>query len=553
MNRRSFLRKSAALISTGATLRRGLASTLAQRAAEGATVETTLGRIRGRVEDGIHIFLGVRYGASTAGPARFLPPSRPRPWTGVRDATAHGPRAPQPFRRMIPEIGDALVGPGPTSEDCLFLNVWTPGPDRNARRPVMVWLHGGGFRTGSGNSVFYDGKELARRHGAVVVSVTHRLNVLGFLYLAEVGGEPFARSSNVGMQDIVLALEWVRDNIDRFGGNAVNVTIFGQSGGGGKTAILNGMPAARGLFHRAIIQSTLSDTAVTALEPPDAAAATELFLSRLGVRPSQVGDLQKMPVEQLVAALMEVGGQPRPGGDISLRYVPVKDGRTLTVHPFQPGASELSATVPMMCGSNETEAVPYQNPDDPFWTSEISDDATLREQVKRSVRVDDAEAGRLIALYRTHRPNDSRSDLALIMASDNSPLRLSSYVIAERKAAQAKAPVYAYLFKWRSPVRGGKLRSMHCMELPFVFDHVDNTPFMNGTGQDRYALAGKMAAAWVSFARTGNPNHGGLPEWQAFDNTTRATMVFDAECRAVNDPYGEERLAMQTIRTRRNE
>jgi len=382
------------------------------------------------------------------------------------------------------------------------------------------------------------------------VTVGHRLNVLGFLHLAGISGEKFSRSANVGMQDIVQALEWVRDNIDRFGGNPASVTIFGQSGGGGKTAILNGMPAARGLFHRAIIQSTLSDTAVTALEPPAAAEATSLLLSRLGLTPDQLGDLQKMPVEQLIAALTGAEGQARPGADISLRYVPVKDGRTLTVHPFQPGASELSATVPMMCGSNETESVPYQNPEDPFWTSEIASDMTLREQVKRTIRVDDAEADRLIALYRTHRPTDSRSDLALIMASDNSPLRLSSYVIAERKAAQGKAPVYAYFFKWRSPVLGGRLRSMHCMEVPFVFDHVDSTPFMNGTGQVRYALAGKMAAAWVSFARTGNPNHGGLPEWPAFDSTRRATMVFDTECRAVDDPYGEERRAMQVIRAR---
>jgi para-nitrobenzyl esterase len=530
-----------------------ISTAFAERATPGAPLETTLGKIRGLVEDGVHIFRGVRYGAPTGGPARFLPPSLPRPWTGVRDATSYAPRAPQPLRRMIPEIGDALIGPGPTSEDCLFLNVWTPGPARNARRPVMVWLHGGGFRTGSGNSVFYDGKELARKHGAVVVTVGHRLNVLGFLHLPGIGGEKFSRSSNVGMQDIVLALEWVRDNIDRFGGNPAGVTIFGQSGGGGKTAILNGMPAARGLFHRAIIQSTLSDTAVTALEPPAAAEAAELLLSRLGLKPDQLGDLQKMPVEQLIAALTGAGGQTRPGADISLRYVPVKDGRTLTVHPFQPGASELSATVPMMCGSNETEAVPYQNPDDPFWTSEIASDVTLREQVKRTIRVDDAEADRLIALYRTHRPNDSRSDLALIMASDNSPLRLSSYVIAERKAAQGQAAVYAYFFKWRSPVLGGRLRSMHCMEVPFVFDHVDSTPFMNGAGEVRYALAGKMAEAWVSFARTGNPNHGGLPEWPAFDSTRRATLVFDTECRAVDDPYGEERVAMQAITARRNE
>ena len=313
MNRRSFLSLGGALI-------------LSQRPAgrpAGSVVETTAGRIQGYLANGVHAFKGVRYGESTEGARRFLPPTKPKPWTGVRETIAYGPRAPQPTRRMVPEIGDALIGPGPTSEDCLLLNVWTPALERNGRRPVMVWLHGGGFRTGSGNSVFYDGQELARKHGAVVVTVTHRLNALGFLHLAGIGGEKYRDSGNVGMQDIVMALEWVRDNIDAFGGNPGSVTIFGQSGGGGKTAILTGMPAAKGLFHRAIIQSTLWDTAITALEPHEAASATELLLSRVGVKPTELDRLQQMRPEILMQAL--TGGAD---GDISLRYVPVKDGRT---------------------------------------------------------------------------------------------------------------------------------------------------------------------------------------------------------------------------------
>jgi para-nitrobenzyl esterase len=539
MNRRSFL----AL--TGVAFTGAAARVLAQSARRQTTIETTLGKIRGYVDEGVHVFKGVRYGASTEGSARFLPPARPRPWSGIREATSYGPRAPQPFRRMVPQIGDALVGPGPVSEDCLFLNVWTPGPARHQRRPVMVWLHGGGFRTGSGNSVFYEGKSLAQKHGAVVVTVTHRLNVLGFLHLAEVGGERFRQASNVGMQDLVLALEWLRDNIDAFGGDPRCITIFGQSGGGGKTAILNGMPAAKGLFHRAIIQSTLWDTAITASEISDASAAAEMFLARAGVKPGEIDKLQAMPQERLIDALTAPG-------DISTRYVPVKDGQTLTVHPFEPTASALSASVPMMCGSNETESVPYANPEDPFWTSEIADEAALRDSVKRAIRIDDAAADRLIALYRSHRPADSRGDLALIIASDNSPLRLSAHAIAERKAAQASAPVYTYLFKWRSPVDGGKLRSMHCMEIPFVFDHVDNCTFMNGRGADRYALAETMAEAWVSFARTGNPNHHGLTDWPAFDGTRRSTLVFDRECGAVSDPYREERRALDVYRAARS-
>jgi para-nitrobenzyl esterase len=269
--------------------------------------------------------------------------------------------------------------------------------------------------------------------------------------------------------------------------------------------------------------------------------ATEMFLSRVGVKPGEIDRLQAMPAERLIEAL-------GTSSDISTKYVPVKDGRTVTTHPFEPTASALSAAVPMICGSNETESVPYANPDDPFWTSEAADEAMLRERVMRAVRIDEAAANRLIALYRSHRPADSRGDLALIIASDVSPLRLSAHAIAERKAAQGSAPVYTYLFKWRSPVNRGKLRSMHCMEIPFVFDHVDSCTFMNGRGADRYTLAKNMAEAWVSFARTGNPNHSGLADWPAFDSTRRSTMVFDTECRAVSDPYGEERRALQALR-----
>ena len=543
MNRRAFLEIAGAS---------ALAALMRERmlAQAGPVVEIRSGRIRGAVQDGVRVFRGIPYGADTAGPNRFLPARAPRPWTGVRDATAFGPRAFQPFRPMIPEIGDALTGSGPMSEDCLRLNVWTSSTG-TGRRPVMVWFHGGGQRTGSGNSIFYDGHGLARNHDVVIVTITHRLNAFAHLWLAGLRGvsSRFADTANLGLRDLVLALEWVRDNIGQFGGDPGNVTIFGQSGGGGKTAMLTAFPAAKGLFHRAIIMSTLADTAVTGLAPDRAVEAAELLLARLGIPAADAERLQTIPADRIVAALTGGGaaggqaGQSGPAQDISLRYVPVVDGTTLPAHPFEP-ASALSADIPILTGSNECEGIPYGNPDDPYWTSEPTSDAELRDRVKQLLRIADADAARLIALYRAGRPRDSAGDLAAVIAGDASILRQASYTIAERKFSQRRAPVYLYSFNWRSPVRGGKLRCMHCMELPFVFDHPDLISFMTGTGRERYELAKNVSEAWVAFARTGNPNHSGLPRWAPWNPEQWPTMVFNTETRVVNDPWGEERRAL---------
>jgi para-nitrobenzyl esterase len=319
--------------------------------------------------------------------------------------------------------------------------------------------------------------------------------------------------------------------------------------------MLTGFPAARGLFHRAIIMSTLADTAVTGLAPERPVEAAELVLKRLDIAPSGAARLQHLPAEQIVAALTgggPAGGQasrPAPTQDLSLRYVPVVDGRTLPGHPFEP-ASGLSADVPIMTGSNACEGIPYGNPDDPYWTSE-PDASSLRERVTQVAGVSDGDADRLIALYQSHRPGDTPGDIAAIIAGDVSPLRQASYTVAARKFEQHRAPVYLYFFDWRSPVRGGKLRSMHCMELPFVFDHPDLIGFMTGTGADRYALATQMSEAWVSFARNGTPNHSGLPRWNAWNPTDWPTMVFGRETAMVNDPWGEERRTLAAVQRSR--
>lgn len=550
LNRRTWLLGSGAL--TAAALARATSLLGQENAALGRVVDTTSGKVRGLMQSGVHVFKGIPYGAPTSGANRLRPPRAPDPWPGIRDASSYGLRAYQPARPMIPEIGDALTGSGPMTEDCLRLNVWTPEVGRGSR-PVMVWFHGGGQRTGSGNSIFYDGTELARQQDVTVVTVTHRLNAFAYLWLAGLPGtgERFADSANLGLRDLVLALEWVRDNIAAFGGDARNVTVFGQSGGGGKTAMLTAFPAAQGLFHRAIIMSTLADTALTGLEPEHAAEAAELLLRRLRLAPRDAARLETLPPEAIVTALANDAAAGKPAPDLSQRYVPVVDGTTLPAHPFEPAASQLSASVPILAGSNECEAIPYGNPTDAYWTREPTNDDELRAMLRQIVAVDDPEANRLISLYRSNRPNATPGDLAAIMAGDNSPLRLSSYTIAARKFAQDVAPVYLYYFDWYSPVREGKLRAMHSMELPFVFAHPDLVRFMTGAGEERYELARNMSAAWAAFARTGNPNHAGIPRWEPWNPTRWPTMMFGREARAVDDPYGEERRAMAAARDAR--
>jgi len=491
----------------------------------------------------------------------------PEPWAGIRDAIVPGARSVQPVRAMVPEMGDTLTGSGPMDEDCLVLNVWTSSVGAS-RRPVMVYLHGGGFRTGSGGAAMYDGHELARKHGVVVVTLNHRLNVFGFLYLGHLRDERYLDTVNLGMRDIVLALEWVRDNIARFGGDPQNVTVFGQSGGGGKTSMLTAWPAARGLFHRAVIQSTLSDTAVRALSTDDGARAADAFLRRLNITPTRLDALQTVSAGDVLAALVgspsgaaaenprdvrPAAGTPELSGDLSLRFTPVVDGTRLPAHPYDPAAPQASADVPMLCGSVETESVPYQAADDPYWSTSEIDEDTLASRIMNTLSVDRASAADVVAVYRRHRPNASRMDLAMIVASDNSVLRTSEYTIAERKHALNRAPVYMYYFQWYSPLREGRVRAMHGMELPFVFDHVDEAAFMVGKGADRSPLAAAVSAAWVAFARTGNPSHKGLPNWPAFDPATRSTMVLNTRSRIVDDPYGDERRLLAELRERRGD
>jgi para-nitrobenzyl esterase len=507
------------------------------RSAATAVVATTAGKIRGARETGMYSFKGVPYGATTAGAGRFQPPAKPQPWSSIREATALGPRSPQllsAFHGFVPPEVEVMDRDERMGEDCLVLNVWTPALDPGRKLPVMVWLHGGGYTSGSGGFICYDGTQLARKHEVVAVTVNHRLSALGYLYLAGFGSEHYASSSNVGNLDIVAALEWVRDNIAAFGGNPGNITLFGQSGGGGKVSSLMAMPAAHGLFKRAIVQS---GAAVKAISRDAASQSAERFLARLSLKPNQLERLQDVPLEQILKATDTSGGPP-------INFGPVVDGHSLPTDPFDPMAPALSANVPLLIGTVETEVTFFPGqPLDPI------DDAALHARVKQLLKTtSDADVDRVIAAYRAGRPGAGNTDLYLIMASDG--FRAGVLLEAERKAAQTQAPVYQYYFTWRSPVREGKLRSFHTVEIPFVFDNVDAAKSMTGSGKDRYELAAWMSSAWVAFARTGDPNHPGLPKWAPYDNTRRATMIFDDQCKLVDDPHGAEQRLLWSLQGR---
>ena len=518
VNRRAFLAAGAGGIALAAT----------KLGTSGAVVETNNGKIRGYVQGKVNAFRGVPYGASTAGANRFMPPARPEPWTGVRETLEIGLRCPQLPGNLVPEMG-VMDRTEPMGEDCLCLNVWSQGSkDDGHKRPVMVWLHGGGLTSGSAGFLQYDGANLAAKHDVVVVGVNHRLNIFGFLYLAELGGAQFAQASNVGMLDIVAALEWVRDNIAGFGGDPGNVTIFGQSGGGTKVSTLLGMPAAKGLFHRAI---AMSGSAVSGQPAGDATKSAEQVMKSLDLK--QVPDLQKVPFRRLLDLTRT-----------RLRLGAVTDGRTLPAVPFDPVATQITAGIPLMIGSTETEIT---------WTASQQydplDNDELREDIKRTMHITEgAAADRIIAIYKKNRPKASNLDIFLIAGSDASNFRTGTDTEADRKTALEKAPVYKYYFQWYSPVRGGMLRSMHTMDIPFVFENVDIARTEVGDGKDRYALADRMSTAWVNFARSGNPNHKGLPQWPAFNVTQRPTLILNNECRVVNNPWQEEKDAIRAAR-----
>lgn len=488
-------------------------------------VETTTGKIRGTTVEAIASFKGIPYGATTSGYNRFRAPVKREPWAGVRDALAYGNSGPQP--PSGPSIFRTTRRPEPESEDCLYLNVWTPGVGDERKRPVLCWFHGGGFTMGSGSGVFYEGSNLARRGDVVVITVNHRLGPLGYCYLRELIGEEYTASGNVGMLDLVAALEWVRDNITAFGGDPGNVTIFGESGGGAKVSALMAMPSATGLFHRAIIQS---GPGIHLTLPERATTNAEKLLKELGISAKEPDRLSSLTTGQI----FEANSRAHPDG--RLGWAPVLDGFVLSQHPFEPTAPAISANIPLMIGTNKDEATAFFLADSALSTL---DEAGLRARVRVYAK---ERTDALIASYRHAYSEASWGDLFLAIMNDQM-MRINSITVAERKHAQGAAPVFMYLFAWETPVFSGQLKSCHALEIPFVFDNLAVSGELTGDGPERAAIAEKMSEAWLAFARDGMPSYRGLPTWPAYTPEARATMLFDTTCRVENDPGSEQRKA----------
>jgi para-nitrobenzyl esterase len=505
-----------------------------------AIVETSAGKVRGFVRNGIFTFKGIPYGASTAGEARFQPPAPPAPWTEVRATMSYGPVCPQPVRSGWQSDRAAFLydwDDGFPGEDCLRLNVWTPATAERGKRPVMVWLHGGGYEAGSSQELpSYDGENLSRRGDVVVVSINHRLNVFGYLNMAAVGGEKYARSINVGMLDIVAALQWVRDNVARFGGDPANVTVFGQSGGGGKVNTLMAMPSAQGLFHKAIVQSG-SLLRLASAEASTAQAAEVLKeLEAQGVGKDQLTQLPAARLVEIatVAKNRLISTRPRAPTHERLGWQPWVDGKVVVSHPFDPQAPALAAKVPMLIGTTMHEFSPAAMMPDPRSLGE----EWLTTEVAKNYG--DA-AGKIVAAFKRGHPGALPFELAAVISA-TTIFRMSA--VRQAQLQSANAPAYLYWFAWKTPVLDGIPLAYHCVDLAFAFDNIDRCANSTGGTPEARDLAAKISQAWIQFARTGNPNHAGLPRWPTVSAQTLPTMIFDTHCEVKNDPDAEERKSL---------
>lgn len=506
-------------------------------------IETSNGKLQGSVADGVVAFRGIRYGQSTAGRNRFLPPQPLKPWAGVRDAIELGHPCVQ-----TNEDFPVWLDPMPESEDCLFLNVWSPEHAQpTSKLPVMVWLHGGGYTFGSAGAPLYDCGILAATGNIVAVSVNHRLQAFGFTDLSVAGGEPYAGSGNAGLLDIVAALQWVRENIEAFGGDPNNVTLFGQSGGGCKINTLMGMPIATGLFHRAIVQS---GPAFRYRGRAEAEATSDRMFAILGIPNNDIAALQKVPAEVLLRCGNQIMNEASGTGHPALKYAPVIDGRFLPEEPWRTGAPKEAQGVPLMIGSNLDETVIY-----------IPTGATAAEPIEDAIVAaatvytpDRTRVAELVPSYRRALPELSDTELVVRISTDIGFWK--SAVHQAEMQSKAGAPVYMYRCDWKTPCFGG-MWAPHSVELPFIMGHKrygiawdgkdsEDTRDAADPAGERFELGDKMLTAWINFARTGDPSLTELV-WPRYELNARATMIFDRETAVVHDPSGDFRTLVSPV------
>jgi para-nitrobenzyl esterase len=506
-----------------------------------AVITTTSGRVQGLVRDRVHSFRGVRYGAAPVGDLRWMPPQKPEPWSIILDCSEYGAPAMQmasgataaPMTDFGMQMSQVFTTPSEMkiqNEDCLFLNVWTPATD-DKKRAVVFWIHGGGFAYGSGGQPIYSGEDLARAQDIVVVSVNHRLNAFGYLYLGDLMGDAYKNSGTVGMQDLVLALEWVRDNIAKFGGDSGSVLIAGQSGGGVKVCDLLAMPSAKGLFQRASIQSGASP--VTGRKEM-ATRVAKAVLDELKIAPGDIKSLQGVPAQTIIkatgAAMAKMGG----GGFGGPSLGPIIDD-ALPRDPFAPDAPDVSAEVPILVGFVKDEMTIFMASEP--WFGKLTD-AELEQRAKLMPKGPELLAT-LRKIYPTYTPT------YLMTALMSARFGQGSYTVAERKAAKGKAPVYMWFLTWETPVQNGLFKTPHTMEIPFMLHSYNQVRAYVGPGKGPDEMAKQFSDAWVAFARTGKPDAPSIPHWPAYDATTRATMVFNLPSKVVNDPNAEIRKILE--------
>jgi para-nitrobenzyl esterase len=487
------------------------------------TTDTQYGKIQGMANAGVKEFKGVPYGASTAGKNRYMPPQKHAGWTGVRECLAYGGISPQTISSPVSDYGELIqwdlhYGYG-MGEDVLTLNVWTPALKDGGKRPVLVSFHGGGFATGSGNGPQYDGTQLARLADVVVVTVNHRLASFGYLHLADLGAPPeFAQAGVAGMMDLVASLEWVRENIENFGGDPAKVMIFGQSGGGAKTSTMLAIPSAKGLFHAAGIQS---GSTIRSLTRERGTKSAELLLAKLGISKSNIPEIQKVPWQRILEAQTSLGAEAP--------FTPVVDGTILPHHPFDPAAPPESATVPLIISNTlEDAALRLTNFD-------------LTEEGLRTILNQryGAKAETILGLYRNRYPDKSPFLIQAQIFTD-AAARKSAILQAERKAEQGQAAAYMYLWAFPSSGFGGKFGAVHGTDVSATFNNYRDG--VGGTGsEEERALWSRFSSTWVTMAKNANPNNSKVPHWPPYDAQARATMIFDKEVRVENDPRSEIR------------